>query len=147
MKIGITADHRGYKLKEKIKVYLQEKGYEVEDFGTNNFDRIDHPLLAEKLGKKIQSKEIETGIAICGTGIGMSITCNKMDGVYCAKVDSIKEARLAKEHNNCNVIAFRGNMLSLKAKLIVNKFLKTEMLEEEVYKNRLNQVKRIEKRN
>lgn len=147
MKIGVVADHRGYKLKEKIKVYLQEKGYEVEDCGTNNFERTDHPLLAEKLGKKIQSKEIDYGIAVCGTGIGMSITCNKMDGIYCAKVDRVKEARLSREHNNCNVIAFRGDMCSFKAKRIVMKFLKTDFLDEEVYQNRINQVKRIEKRN
>lgn len=146
MKIGLAADHRGYKLKEKIKVFLQEKGYEIEDFGTTDFDRVDHPLLAEKLGKSLQNEEIQYGIAICGTGIGMSITCNKMDGIYCAKVENIKEARLSREHNNCNVVAFSGEMCMLKAKRIVMKFLKTEFLNEEVYKNRIEQIKKIEKR-
>lgn len=147
MKIGLVADHRGYKLKEILKLYLQEKGYEVVDLGTNNFDRVDYPLLAESLCKKIIEEEVTYGIAICGTGIGMAIACNKVNGIYCGKVNSIKEAQLCKEHNNCNVIALSGKMNSYKAKLIVKKFLKEEFFNEEPYTSRIKQLEQIEKRN
>ena len=147
MKIGLVADHRGYKLKEILKLFLQEKGYEIVDLGTNNFDRVDYPLLAESLCKKITEDEVTCGIAVCGTGIGMSIACNKVKGIFCGKVSSIKEAKLCKEHNNCNVIALSGTIPSFKAKLIVKKFLKEEFLNEEPYKNRIKQLEQIEKRN
>lgn len=144
MKIGLAADHCGYKLKEILKIYLQEKGYETKDFGTNSFERVDYPILAETLCKAITSKEVEYGIAVCGTGIGMSIACNKVHGIYCGKVTTLKEARLCKEHNNCNVIALSGEMCSFKAKTIVNKYLKTSFIDEEVYKNRIRELERIE---
>lgn len=147
MKVGLVADHRGYKLKETLKVYLQEKGYEILDLGTNNFDRVDYPLFAETLCEKIKSKEVDLGVAICGTGIGMSIACNKVNGIYCGKVNSIKEAKLIKEHNNCNCIALSGKIGSLKAKMIVKRFLKSEFLNDEVYNNRLKQIEEIEKKN
>ena len=145
MKIGLAADHRGYKLKEKLKVFLQEKGYEIVDVGTFNFERTDFPLLAEKLCKKLKENVVSYGIAICGTGIGMSIACNKIHGIYCAKVDSIKDAKMAKEHNNCNVISIKGKMCSLKAKTIVSKFLKTDFnTDDEKYKERFDQIIKIE---
>lgn len=144
MKIGLAADHRGYKLKEQIKVFLQEKGYEIEDYGTENFDRVDYPIYAQKLCKDIVEKEIDFGITVCGTGIGMSIACNKIKGIYCAKVNSIKEAKLSRQHNDANVIAIKGNMFVFKAKAIVKKFLKETPLEDEVYERRINQVKKME---
>lgn len=147
MKIGLVADHRGYKLKEILKLYLQVKGYEIEDLGTNNFERIDYPLLAESLCKKVITNEVTYGIAICGTGIGMDIACNKVNGIFCGKINTLKEAKLCKEHNNCNVIALSGNMWKYKAKKIVMRFLKTEFLDDEVYKNRIKQLEGIEKRN
>lgn len=146
MRIGLVADHRGYKLKGILNVYLQEKGIETKDLGTNSFERVDFPLLAEKLCKSIKEEELDLGIAICGTGIGMSIACNKVSGIYCAKVSTIKEAKLSKEHNNANVLAISGEMSTLKAKLIVKKFIKANFSEEEVYKNRFKQIERIEKK-
>lgn len=144
MKIGLCADHRGYKLKEKLKIFLQEKGYEIEDFGTNSFERTDYPIYAKDMCKKIVSEELTFGIAICGTGIGMSIVCNKIKGIYCGKVDNVKEAKLSREHNNCNVIALRGNMFNLKAKIIVSKFIKEKPIMEEVYENRRKQIIDVE---
>lgn len=147
MKVGLVADHRGYKLKEVLKLYLQEKGYEIIDLGTNNFERVDYPLLAESLCKKITEKEVDYGIALCGTGIGMSIACNKVNGIICGKVSTIKEAKLCKEHNNCNVIAMSGKINKIKAKIMVTKFLKSKPIEEEPYITRNRQLKEIEERN
>ena len=104
MKIGIASDHRGYKIKEMLKDYL-DNVYEVVDYGTDSDESTDFPIYAKKLGKGIQKKEVDLGIAICGTGIGMSICLNKMKGIYCAKVSNESEAILCKSHNNANVIA------------------------------------------
>lgn len=144
MKIGLSADHRGYKLKEILKVYLQEKGYEIEDFGTSDFERIDFPEFAFSLCEKVISQDVDFGIAICGTGIGMSIACNKVKGIYCAKVSTIKEAKYARAHNDANVLAISGKMNHIKAKMIVKKFIKTELDSEETYKNRIMQIKKYE---
>ena len=104
MKICLGSDHRGYKLKEIIKVYLQEKGYEIIDVGTKNFDRVDFPDYCFSLCQKVVNKDAEIGILFCGTGIGMTIAANKVKGIYCARITNVKEAKLAKEHNDANVI-------------------------------------------
>lgn len=144
MKIGLCSDHRGYKLKESLKVFLQEKGYEIEDFGTNSFERCDHPVYAKNMCQKIVNDELTYGIAICGTGIGMSIACNKMKGIYCAKVSTVKEAIFSRSHNNCNVIAISGNMCKFKAKKVIMKFIKTKVIDDIVYEKRRNEIKEIE---
>ena len=104
MKIGIASDHRGYRAKEMLIKYLNDK-YKVIDYGTDSEESTDFPIYAKRLGTGIQNNEIDFGIAICGTGIGMSICLNKMKGVYCAKVTSESEAILCRSHNNANVIA------------------------------------------
>lgn len=144
MKIGLAADHRGYKLKEKLKLYLQEKGIEIVDVGTSNFDRVDYPSIAKSLCEKVLSKEADYGIAICGTGIGMSIACNKVKGIFCGKISSIKEAKLCKKHNNCNIIALSGTLNSFKAKMMVKKYLKEDFSNEESYSRRIKQLEEIE---
>ena len=103
MTIGLASDHRGYRAKRFLKDSLYM--YEVIDYGTDTEDSVDFPVYAKKLGIAIQNGEVDLGIAICGTGIGMSITLNKMKGVYCAKVSSVSEAILCKAHNNANVMA------------------------------------------
>ena len=105
MRIGIANDHRGVDAKEIISKYLIEKGYGVVNYGTDTKDAVDFPDYAYKLGKGVLNKEVDLGIAICGTGIGMSIALNKMKGIYCAKVSKESEAVLSKAHNNANVIA------------------------------------------
>ena len=145
MRLGLASDHRGYKLKELLKVYLQEKGYEIKDYGSNNFDRVDYTDFAQTLSNGIKDTEIDYGIAICGTGIGMSIACNKQKGIYCAKINNVKEAKLAKEHNDANVIAISGNTYLFKAKRMIIKFLKTEFnSEDETYQKRINDIKELE---
>jgi ribose 5-phosphate isomerase B len=144
MKIGIASDHRGYRLKKKLIDYLTKKKYEVIDLGTNSTTSVDYPDYAIKLANSVLSNEVDQGIAICGSGIGISIACNKIDGIRCAKVDSPKEARLAKLDNDANVIALNGSMMSYKAKDILDAFLKTKFSNLERHISRLEKIKEIE---
>ena len=91
MKIGIASDHRGYNLKAKLIKYLSKKGYEAIDYGTDSSESVDYPDFAFKLGEEYNKESFDYGIAICGNGIGISIACNKVKGVRCAKVDSKKK--------------------------------------------------------
>ena len=109
MKIGIANDHGGYVLKKDLVKKLQEKGYEVEDYGSFNEERDDYPKYAFKLCHGVISNEVDFGIAICKTGIGMSIACNKVKGIRCAKIDNEIDAKSSKCHNNANVIALSAN--------------------------------------
>ncbi len=144
MKIGIASDHRGYELKEKIKKYLKHKNYEIIDYGTNSIEKTDYTTYAFKLGKGIIKKEIELGIAICGTGIGMSIALNKIKNIMCAKVSTKKEAYYSKKHNNANIIAISGNINYLKARNIINTFINTTYEEKNPYQKRINDIKEYE---
>ena len=144
MRIGIANDHRGVDAKEIISKYLIEKGYGVVNYGTDTKDAVDFPDYAYKLGKGVLNKELDLGIAICGTGIGMSIALNKMKGIYCAKVSKESEAVLSKAHNNANVIAIseetdKDLMLS-----IIDKFVSTPFSNIDRYINRNNKIKDIE---
>lgn len=144
MRIGIANDHRGIDAKEIISKYLIEKGYGVVNYGTDTKDAVDFPDYAYKLGKGVLNKEVDLGIAICGTGIGMSIALNKMKGIYCAKVSKESEAVLSKAHNNANVIAIseetdKDLMLS-----IIDKFVSTPFSNIDRYINRNNKIKDIE---
>ena len=129
MIIGIASDHRGYKLKEKLKKYFNKKNIEFVDYGTTSTDRVDYNEFASSVCKSVLSGEITYGVLICGTGIGMSIMANKYKGIRCAKIDNAMEARLAKEHNNANLISFSANVLYLEAKDMVDSFLRASFLE------------------
>jgi ribose 5-phosphate isomerase B len=145
MIVGIASDHRGFKLKEKIKKYLIKKKVDFIDFGTDSGVSVDYNDYALKVCEAVNSKEIDYGILICGTGIGMSIMANKVKGIMCAKVDNAKEARLAREHNNANVISFSADMLLLEAKDIIDSYLKSSFLEEDKYVRRVEKIKDQEK--
>ena len=134
MKIGIASDHRGVILKEKIKNYLNEK-YKIIDFGTNSIESVDYPEYAFKIGESIKDNKIDVGILICGTGIGMSIACNKVKKVRCAKVDNKEEAYLARSHNDANVIALSENVTNYKE--IIDTFLTTDSSKEEKHQRRV----------
>lgn len=108
MKVIIANDHHGVKKKNAILKYLRKKGHEVVDLGTNNTNIVDFPEYGFKVGESVKNKEVDIGILICGTGIGMSIAANKVKGIRCAKINNIKEAKLAKEHNDANVLALPG---------------------------------------
>ena len=145
MKIGICSDHRGIYIKKKIFEYLEHEGYEVIDYGTNSSESVDFPEYAFKLGNSLVKKKIDKGIAICGTGIGMSIALNKMKGVYCAKISSINEAILCRQHNNANAIAFSADLDSDVAMEMVDKFIETEFSKEERRVRRNKMIKDMEK--
>ena len=138
MNIGIASDHRGFKLKQEMTKYLKELGYNMIDYGTNSEDSTDYPIYAFKIGEAVRNKEIDFGVLICGTGIGMSIACNKVKDVRCAKVDNIEECKLARYHNDANVIAISADVNN--AKEIIHTFLKTGFSKEERHVNRINMI-------
>ena len=144
MKVGIVSDHRGIYLKSSLVEYLEHNGYEVINYGTNSNESVDFPEYAVKLGNGIISKDVDFGIAICGTGIGMSIVLNKMKGIYCAKISNINEAVLCREHNDANVIAISADISIDVAKSMIDKFLVTSFSNGDKYVRRNNMIKDIE---
>ena len=142
MKIGIASDHRGYKAKEMLKEYLSD--YEIVDYGTDSDESTDFPIYAKKLGNGIIDGEVDYGIAICGTGIGMSICLNKIRGIYCAKVNSESEAILCKSHNNANVIAISEDLDKDSMINIVNKFIETPFSNINKYIKRNDMIRELE---
>lgn len=143
MKIGIASDHRGYNLKEQIIEKLIEE-YEIIDCGTNSQESTDYPDYAFKLGNLVADKDVDFGIAICGSGIGISIACNKVKGIRCAKVDSIEEAIATRNDNDSNIIAFGEKMSLEKALDLINTFITTEASKEEKHVRRRNKIKEYE---
>lgn len=141
MKIGICNDHRGLYRKKELVLYLEHEGYEVIDFGSVTDESVDFPEFAFKLGESIAKKRVSRGIAICGTGIGMSIALNKVKGVYCAKVNTINESVLSRQHNNANCIAMSADLDLETAYEIVDKFLETESLKDSKYVRRNKMIK------
>lgn len=137
MKIGIASDHRGVILKEKIKNYLNDR-YQIIDYGTNSIESVDYPQYAYKIGESVRDNKIDLGILICGTGIGMSIACNKVKKVRCAKVTTKEEAFLARSHNNANVIALSENITNYKE--IIDTFLTTDFSNEEKHRRRVEMI-------
>lgn len=144
MNIGITNDHRGLQAKHFLTEYLETLGYNIIDYGTDKEEPADFPDFAKKLGLGIISNEVDLGIAICGTGIGMSIALNKMKGVYCAKVSTKSEAALCKSHNNANVIAISEEMDKELMKEVIKTFVETPFSNIDRYKIRNNKIKDIE---
>ena len=140
MIIGIASDHRGIKRKEKIIKYLVKKGHAVINYGTNDSNSVDYPDYAFLIGDKINNQEIDFGILICGTGIGMCIAANKVHNIRCAKIDKVKEARLARSHNNVNIIALSSTMPLFKMKDIIDVFLKTPFSNEERHQRRIDKI-------
>ena len=105
-KIIIGSDHAGFNLKEKIKIFLTEIGYEVTDIGTNSTEPVDYPIIAKEVASKITSQEFEKGILICGTGIGMSIAANKVKGIRAVVCSDTTSAKFSRQHNNTNILCF-----------------------------------------
>ncbi|MBQ6494390.1 MAG: RpiB/LacA/LacB family sugar-phosphate isomerase [Bacilli bacterium] len=131
-------------MKEKVLLYLEHEGYEIIDYGTDSTESVDFPEYAYKLGNSLAKKKIDKGIAICGTGIGMSIALNKIKGVYCAKISTLNEAVLCRQHNDANAIAFSADLDSDMAMEMIDKFLETDFLNEDKYKRRNKMIKEIE---
>lgn len=111
MKIAIGSDHGGYELKEKIKVFLEQKGYEFEDFGCYSENSVDYPEYARKVAHNVVDSTFDKGILICGTGIGISIAANKVKGVRCSLVHDLESAKLTRQHNDANILAMGGRIV------------------------------------
>lgn len=124
MKIGIGSDHGGYELKEELKKYMLEKGIDVIDYGTNDLTSVDYPDYGKIVAEAVVNKEVERGVVICGTGIGISIAANKVKGIRCALCSDTYSARMSMEHNNANMIALGGRVLGVDlAKEILSVYL------------------------
>jgi len=144
MKIGIAADHKGYETKEKLKEYYKNK-YEIIDYGTNSTERTDYPIYGIKLGEKVRDKEVEYGIAICGSAIGISIACNKVKGIRCGKINTKEEAIHAKTNDYVNIIAISGEAPLEKNIELIDAFLNAkENREDPIYQKRINQIESYE---
>ena len=127
MKVSIGCDHGGYDLKEKVKAHLIEKGIEVVDFGTNDLSSCDYPDFGIEAAKAVANNEVDKGIVICTTGIGISIAANKVKGIRCALCSDLTSARLTREHNDANVLALGAAIIGhLVALDIVDVFLSTD---------------------
>lgn len=126
MKVALGADHRGYELKEALKRWLDAHGYSVVDFGAACADRVDYPDYAFKVAEAVARRRAERGVLVCSTGVGMSIAANKVRGVRAALVDSVRLARLSREHNDSNVLCLGADVIMAgTAKRILSAWLNT----------------------
>jgi ribose 5-phosphate isomerase B len=126
-KIGIGNDHSALELKAEIINLLEEKGYEVVDYGTHSTESTDYPIYARIVGKAVVAKEVDYGILICGTGLGISLVANKIKGVRAAVCSEPFTAKMSKKHNNCNILAFGSRVIGGElAKMIVETWLDTD---------------------
>lgn len=144
MKIGIASDHRGYELKEKLKEALIKENYEVIDYGTNSKESTDYPDYAFILGENVANKNVDYGVAICGSGIGISIACNKVKGVRCAKVTTKEETEVTRIDNDSNIVAFGEKTSFEEALEIVKTFINTKFSNLEKHNRRINKIKAYE---
>ncbi len=127
MKIAIGADHAGFKLKESVKGFLKILNVFVTDFGTNSEESVDYPDYAIPVAEAVAKKEFDFGILICGTGIGMSITANKVKGIRAALCNELFTAHCSKEHNNANVLCMGGRIVGEE---LANEIVKTWLYSE-----------------
>lgn len=112
MVIAMGSDHAGFLLKEAVKEKLQNEGYEIIDVGTHSEESVDYPIYGKAVGETVMLGKAERGIAICGSGIGISMACNKVKGIRCALCDSVELAEMSRRHNNANVLAMGARFIS-----------------------------------
>lgn len=147
MKIAIGSDHAGYEDKEKIKRQLDEMGVEYEDVGTNSPESVDYPIYAKKVAEKVAGGEAEQGILVCGSGNGMQIAANKIRGVRAALAWNEETARLARRHNNSNVLSVPARMISPEeVSKVVESYLNAEF-EGGRHARRVDEISELEKLN
>ena len=147
MRIGIANDHRGFELKCKIKEELEKRNYEIIDYGTDSNESVDYPDYAFILGENVAKGNVDFGVAICGSGIGISIACNKVKGIRCAKVINKEEAEVTRIDNDSNIVAF-GEKTSLKDALdIITAFVNTKASPLEKHQRRIKKILSYEEKN
>lgn len=148
MKIGISSDHRGYETKQELTIFLKNKGYDVIDYGTNSTQRVDYTKYGFIIGEAVAKKDVDYGIAVCGSAIGISVACNKVKGVRCGKINTVEEAIHGKENDFVNVIALSGSSpLELNEAIIEAFFSAKENQTDPTYKKRVDQITKYEETN
>lgn len=145
MKIAMGNDHAAVEMKQEIQKYLEEKGYEIINFGTDSHESCNYPEYGQAVGEAVVKGEADCGILICGTGVGISIAANKVQGVRAAVCSEPTTARLVREHNNANIIAFGARIVGMEmAKSIVDAYLGAEFLGGR-HQKRVDMIHEIEK--
>ena len=126
-KLAIGNDHVAVEMKNEIKKYLEEKGYEVINVGTDSSESFNYPISGYKVARLVADKEVDGGILICGTGVGISLAANKVDGIRCCVCSEPYSAKLSKQHNNTNVLCFGARVIGIElAKMIIDAWLGAE---------------------
>ena len=147
MKIAIACDHGALDLKNALVARLSAQGHEIKDFGTHTLDSCDYPDFAAPAAKAVAAGECDKGIVLCTTGIGVSITANKIDGIRCALLSDVMSARMTREHNDTNMMAMGagvvGQMLAFE---IVDTWLGTDFSNNERHQRRIDKVMALENR-
>ena len=147
MKIGIANDHTAVEMKKEVTAYLESLGHEVINFGTDSTESTDYPIWGEKVANAVASGEVEKGIAICGTGLGISLACNKVHGIRAAVCSEPYTAKYGRLHNDCNILCFGARVIGIEmAKMMLDAFLTTEF-EGGRHQRRVDEIMDIETRN
>lgn len=129
MKIGIGNDHAAVEMKNEIMEYLEGKGIEVVNYGTDTHESCNYPEYGEKIGRAVVSGEVDLGIVICGTGVGISLAANKVKGVRAVVCSEPYSAKLSRQHNNTNVLALGARVIGIEmAKMIIDEWLNAEFM-------------------
>lgn len=146
MKIGIGNDHSAVDMKNENVKFLQDLGYEVVNYGTDSTESCHYPVYGEKVARAVVSKEVDLGILICGTGVGISLAANKVKGVRAVVCSEPYTARLSKQHNNTNILAFGARVIGIElAKMIIEEWLNAEF-EGGRHQERIDMITAIEER-
>jgi ribose 5-phosphate isomerase B len=144
-RIAIGGDHAGFEMKEELKKFLSEMGYEYKDFGTHSSESTDYPVYGRAVGEAVASGECDKGIVICGTGIGISIAANKVPGVRAGACYNTDMARISREHNDTNVLALGARITAIPFAMdIVRVWLETEFSQGERHIRRIKEITEIE---
>ena len=145
MKIAIGSDHGGFALKQALIPFLQKLGVEVADMGVSSEESVDYPDFGERVARSVARGEADAGIVLCGTGIGISIAANKIPGIRAALVTSPEMARLAKEHNNANILALGGRILDTATAMACVEAWLNASFEGDRHQRRLDKITALEK--
>ena len=144
MKLAIGNDHVAVEMKNEIKAYLEEKGHEVINVGTDSTERFNYPVSGYKVAKMVANGEVDAGVLICGTGVGISLSANKVHGIRACVCSDPYTAKLSKQHNNTNIIAFGARVIGIEtAKMIVDEWLNAKF-EGGRHQVRIDMMKEIE---
>ena len=146
MKIGIGNDHSAVEMKREVMKFLQDLGYEVVNYGSDSTESCNYPVYGEKVARAVVAKEVDLGIVICGTGVGISLAANKVKGIRAVVCSEPYSARLSRQHNNTNILAFGARVVGIElAKMIIEEWLNAEF-EGGRHQERVNMIMDIENR-